>query len=297
MPYAALPDRRMPYDNDGTVVYRGFQGAETSGLFANFFALGPNTVLTGNERIELNDFDTEPMSDLTTQGRYSGYWFFFPELREVTAYAFLLGYAGEWHYYDDSPIIQGSNNSTNGMDGTWETATIAESFAYLDIDRDAWRTEIKTISFTGPKRVIRIAAKNHGSFSSGDIFGVHLYGEKAAGETPDDIIFIDHDTTPGAEYTADEDFGDRPLATSSVRQFRVKNASATLTANNINLQCNDSDFVISEDGVTWVVTINITSLAAGAESATLYVRNTTPAAGSALGPRYARIIGLVGSWT
>ena len=129
-------------------------------------------------------------------------------------------------------------------------------------------------------------------------FGLfHIYGEKAAGETPHDIIFIDHDTTPGVEYAAPEDFGDRPLGTSVVRQFRVKNVSPTLTANSINIQCNDSDFAISTDGVTWVVTINIASLAAGAESATLYMRNTTPAPGNPLGPRFARIVAIVGSWT
>ena len=82
-----------------------------------------------------------------------------------------------------------------------------------------------------------------------------------------------------------------------MRQFRVKNDSATLTANTINLQCNDTDFAISTDGATWVATINIASLAAGAESATMYIRNTTPAAGNLLGPRFARIVALVGSWS
>ena len=67
----------------------------------------------------------------------------------------------------------------------------------------------------------------------------HLYGEKIAGQTPDDIIYINHDDTPGAEFTAPEDFGDQPLGTTVVRQFRVKNASATKTANTINIQCND----------------------------------------------------------
>ena len=129
------------------------------------------------------------------------------------------------------------------------------------------------------------------------MYWLHLYGEKAAGQTPDDIIYINHDDTPGVEYTSPEDFGDQPLGTTVVRQFRVKNASSTKTANTINIQCNDSDFAISEDGSNWVVTINIASLAAGAESSTLYVRCTTPSVGGLLGPRFARLVTTVASYT
>ena len=54
---------------------------------------------------------------------------------------------------------------------------------------------------------------------------------RSRGQTPDDIIYINHDDTPGVEYAAPEDFGDQPLGTTVVRQFRLKNASATKTAN------------------------------------------------------------------
>ena len=99
------------------------------------------------------------------------------------------------------------------------------------------------------------------------------------------------------EFTGPEDFGDQPLGTTVVRQFRVKNVSGSKTANTINIQCNDSDFAISEDGVIWVVTINIASLSAGAESPTLYVRCTTPDPGASLEPRFARIVTTVASYT
>ena len=68
-------------------------------------------------------------------------------------------------------------------------------------------------------------------------------------------------------------------------------------ANAVVLTCSDADFTISSDGTTYGTTVNITSIAAGAESATLYVKNTTPAPGAALGPRVARITAAVGSWT
>lgn len=292
MSYTALPDRRMPYHRDGTVVYRGFTTASTSSAF---FGLGPNSVLSSAQRIELNDDDSTDTGEAHPETFFTGFWFFFPELREVTAYAHLLSAVGAY----SNTAMQGSNDSTNGMDGTWESASLpgGASIATLDTARDAWRTNIKAVSFTGAKRVLRLTVKNNGALGNGAIYGVDLYGEKAAGQTPDDLIFINHDDTPGVEYTAPEDFGDRPLGTSAVRQFRVKNASPTKTANAINLQCNDADFTISTDNVNWVVTINIASLAAGAESSTMYVRNTTPAAGSLLGPREAEIVAIVGSWT
>jgi hypothetical protein len=155
---------------------------------------------------------------------------------------------------------------------------------------------IRPISFTGAKRTFRFQDYYINPYSPLYLLLVHLYGAKAAGQTPDDLIFIDHDTTPGVEFTAPEDFGDRPLGTTVTRQFRVKNASATKTASTISVACNDDDFAISTDGTTWVVTINIASLAPGAESSTMYVRNTTPNPGALLGPRFARLVALVGSW-
>lgn len=293
MPYPALPDRRMPYDNDGTVAYQGGTG---QGSFANWCAAGPQSVIAGSTLIEMNDQDSADPGLLASENSFQGLFFFFPELREVTAFAYLLQSNANY----EQGALQGSVDSTNGMDGTWETASLGSGFSYVWANiyqLDGWRAQIKPISFTGGKKALRLAVMHRGSFSQGRQIGIHWYGEKVAGQTPDDIVFIDHDTTPGAEYTADEDFGDRPLATSVVRQFRVKNVSATKTANNINLQCNDSDFAISSDNSTWVVTINLASLAAGAESATLYVRNTTPGAGGQLGPRAARIVGIVGSWS
>lgn len=266
---------------------------------AQRFALGVGGYLSGSDVIELNDGDlvatSLDMFQNTGSDRVTrAYWWFFPEQREVTGLAI----------QDDSTFrnlagalvaVEGSNDTTNGVDGTWEVTSIIGT-AYSNRSLDGWRRSIWSISFTGGKRTVRIglSAQSAGELSPRLI---HWYGEKAAGETPDDIIFIDHDTTPGAEYAAPEDFGDRPLGTSVVRQFRVKNVSPTLTANSINIQCNDSDFAISTDGVTWVVTINIASLAAGAESATLYIRNTTPDPGALLGPRFARIVATVSSWT
>lgn len=276
MSYSVLPDRRMPYDNDGTVVK---QGSDWDGILST---------PTGAMTIEWNDYDYVTAGAASQTGHKTMTWLFFPEQREVTAYYGVADFGA-------LAAPQGSNDTTNGMDGTWETATLSGGGpTYPPPDAYAWRSGIKPVSFTGGKRTIRVAVEQEGSRY---LQILHVYGEKVAGQTPDDLIFIDHDTTPGVEYQAPEDFGDRPLGTTEVREWRVKNASATKTANSIDLQCNDSDFAISTDGTTWVTTINISSLAAGAESATMYVRNTTPSPGGLLGPRYARIVATVGSWT
>lgn len=288
MAYTALPDRRIPFDNDGTRV--GFWGS-TDGVFG---------WLSGAQMIEISDNDYTVVASGGNQAQYGsseGLIFFFPEQREITAiHAFLdsfeAGMADNARHWITA--VAGSNDSTNGLDGTWETATLSAGVPTW-ANNYSWRSTIKPVSFTGGKRTIRVVMASQ--YATGGCYICHLYGEKTAGQTPDDLIFIDHDTTPGVEYTAPEDFGDRPLATTVTRQFRVKNASATKTANTINLQCNDADFAISTDGTTWVATINIASLGPGAESSTMYIRNTTPAVGSLLGPRFGRIVATVASWT
>ena len=285
MPYPVLPDRRMPFDNDGTVVgYNVGLGGYGGGVVS---------YLTGTERIELNDYDRVNV----TVAASAAHWFFFPEQREITAIV-------EWFYPKGSTgwswISSGSNDSVNGLDGTWETPSYGSGTPDYSYDSmDNWRSKIKPISFTGGKRIWRRQWLCAGGI--GDVIGylvaTHIYGKKVAGQTPDDIIYIDFDTT-GLEFTAPEDFGDRPLGTTVIRQFKVKNASATKTANNINLQLNDADFVMSDNAAgPWVATWNIVSLIAGASSVTLYTKNTTPPPGNPLGPRFARIVTTVGSYT
>lgn len=270
MPYTALPDHRMPWDNDGTLVYIGDS------------TIGAATVLSGPDALEFQDTDLVP-AGATFSGDAGRAFFFFPEQREVTGY-----YARCNTSTATVPTITGSNDTTNGMDGTWETASLPAG-APGWVNDFSWRADIKPISFTGPKKNVRLHASASGS---GNRFTIlHLYGEAAAGQMAHDLIFLDPDLGAGVAFPAPEDFGDQPLGTTVVRPFRVKNTSASRTAANVNIQCNDADFAIATAaGGPWVVTINIASLGPGVESATMYIRCTTPAPGAALLPRFARII-------
>ncbi|MGD0020105.1 MAG: hypothetical protein ABSD62_12695 [Candidatus Limnocylindrales bacterium] len=323
MAYTALPDMRIPYDNDGSAVGWSSSGNSSGNGNPCNFGAGVTSWMSGSEMSEMNDEDATAgalplMGSVGIGSRQAStqVWWFFPERRTVTGLSILVngggGMAGTFGTSSgirtDLSLLQGSNDSANGVDGTWESASIPggwqsviaplNDLAYAGSRFEAWRAVIGAISFTGGKATVRAGVKAECSITQNlQIVGLHLYGEKVAGQTPDDVIYINHDDTPGAEYAAPEDFGDQPLGTTVVRQFRLKNTSATRTANSITVQCNDADFAISSDGTTWVVTINIASLGPGAQSATMYVRCTTPAPGNLLGPRFARIVTTVSSYT
>lgn len=287
MAYPALPDHRMPYDNDGTLVYAGQAGN------------GADTALSSGQTVELNDDDqTDAISRVrgAIQPDSHRLYFFFPEQREITGiWAQIYPLANQGATLS-ALVLTGSNDTSNGEDGTWETASLpggAPNWNGSAKTFDEWRSGIKVVSFTGPKKNLRTSVTCTGT--SGAIAVIYvtiqLYGEAAGGQMAHDLIFLDPDLGAGVAYPAAEDFGDQPLGTTVVRPFRVKNTSATVTAANVNLQCNDADFTIATaSGGPWVVTINIASLGPGVESSTMYVRCTTPAPGAALKPRFARII-------
>ena len=50
--------------------------------------------------------------------------------------------------------IQGSNDTSNGKDGTWETAVLPSGSPGLnDINAYSWREHIKAVSFSEPKKL------------------------------------------------------------------------------------------------------------------------------------------------
>lgn len=302
MAYPAIPDVRIGYDNDGAVVA---YGAGSNDSVAARFAAGPTSYITGSALIALNGYSYTAfpaLIDLAVDAGsnipYRAMWVFFPEQREVTE-VFLGTLSTITVQGTLVSSIQGSTDTTNGVDGTWQTATLSSPVGSGPQSLDSWRAWFGSVSFTGPVSAIRIGLNwgigNPSTVNHVNVAILHLYGTKGAGQTPDDIIYLDGQHAYAA-FTTVEDFGNVPLGTTTVRTFKVQNSSATKTANSINLQCNDADFAISTDSVTWVTTINIASLAAGASSAVLYVRNTSPSPGGRLGPRFARIVTTVGSW-
>lgn len=285
MPYAALPARRMPYDIDGTVVGQCFPG---------------QTITSYPSQAGLQGYQSDVLSPYGPTNPNNGTTrtvLFFPESREVAA-VFTVAIGGQ-----AAPVfVQGSNNTTNALDGTWETASLTPSGGTTWTETDSWRNALVTVSFAGTPSTLDVQSNTQTGLGSlgdrtGQIQMLHVYGAKTSGQTPNDVIFIDVDDT-GTEFTAPEDFGDRPLGTTVVRSFAIQNTS-TLGAHTITLQLDDTDFALgTTSSGPWVQSIDPPDLAAGAQSATYFIKNTTPAAGSAtLGPRFARCIVQVGSYS
>jgi len=293
MPYPAINARRMPYDIDGCEI--GFRNAVNYSV-SDAFSFGIASWLSSASKGNLNSVQrTEVWSSggAWYDDPCQGFWFFFPEQREITDLALYFTIdTSEISAWATDTVLQGSNDTTNGMDGTWEAATV--NIPLPRRDTDYWRSTIAAVSFSGPKKVIRIGLR-HTEGPNTQLTGIHLYGRKAAGQTPDDILFCD---TSGVELTALKDWGDRPEGTTQIWSFKLKNASTGKIANNVNIQLNHSDFAIAwaADG-PWQSVLDIASIGVGALSNTIYIRNQLAPPLLTLGPVQARVIATVGSWT
>jgi hypothetical protein len=281
MSYPALPDKRIGYDNDGTAVYYTVDQAGS-------FATGPTTQLTGTPLIALNGYVPTVISQLSPgvsgSNAFAKVWFFFPEKREFDGWG-LVVFSGAWA----TPQAQGSNDTTNGMDGTWETASFPSGTPPMwSGSPDAFRASIVPVSFTGTKQTVRVLWGYIGSYGNFITYQCHLYGIKDASATPNDLIFMS--AASGGTQVLNVDVGDVGFGTTRTVQVWLANTSASKTASNINLQLNDADWIFSIDNATWATTLNIASLGPGARYGPIYVRQTSPAQGSRLGPRFARIV-------
>lgn len=284
MPYPVISARRMAYDIDGTEIgYNQNEAGDIAGLLNN----GVTSWLSSTAKTNLNK---ESRSQIWggTYGGAAGFWFFFPELREITNIAFLFPDGGTNLSY---LTIQGSNNTTNGLDGVWESAVFTSPGGNGNVF--FWRSSITALSFSEPKKCIRVLIDSNSAVNDARVCAIHIFGQKAAGQTPDDIIFCD---SAGNEMTALTDWGDVPEGTTQYKSFYLKNVSSK-QANGVNIQLNHSDFAISTDQATWVSVIDITSLGAGQISAPIYIRLLLGPPLLTLGPKSARTIVTTASWT
>ena len=291
MPYSAIPDRAIPYHLDGSVV-KFISG--TLGVIKSF---------SEAEMLELNDTDFTAVnwgsSALNEAGNVV---VFFPELRDISAIFAVLQSIATSGAIQAQPMnnLQGSADTTNGLDGTWVDATMTGGYPPYALGFDDWRKGLKTFTGLTGVKAIRFAATTVPSgFYSDGLRVLHIYGHKTSGETPDDILFLDAEDAD-AEFDSPLDFADRPAGTSVIRQIKVKNASASLTATNLVVTVVDpvDNIRVSDDaGGPWLTSQTFASLAAGASSAIIYVKCETAAPPTPLGPMRAPIKAVVGAWT
>ncbi len=273
--YPTLPAPVVPYDVDGSVVK---VLSSTGGELLTFSA----AALT-----ELNNTDF-----VRPEGGSPGtvpYYIvlFLPEKIDLVGFFAIRGVGGGFQAIS---ALQGSNDTTNGWDGTWTNATMPDGYNNNTHDDDTWRRGGSESANVGWQRVQNLngfktfrfyTAGGAGSPSS-YINIIHLYGKKSAGETADDLVFLDAESSD-AEFSAPIDFGDQRYNSTSVYRFKIKNTSATKTCSNIHIDCTHETFEISSDGVNYGDTLDIASLAPNTASGTLYVRSILPSTG-AVGP-------------
>ena len=198
--------------------------------------------------------------------------------------------------------VAGSADSTNGLDGTWINGTLPNgAISKAMLDNDQWRDDIQPCTFSEAIKVLRLrysGGYQYAEDASVKIYALHVYGVKAGGEIPDDILFLDDDESGDPEFIRDLDFGDRPEGTTVTHRIKLRNSSATKIANNLTLSLIDVDFTFSMDeGATWVTGATITSLAPQGTSSSILIKNTIPPPTQMLGPRAPRFEVTIGSWS
>lgn len=267
--YPDAPGHRMAWDEDGSV-----------GIFwRNDGALQAIELMSQANMTEMNDEDDTSVDDLWMRAGFVGC--IFPELRDVYGAFWARRNAGHRGEVDTSA------DSVDGWGGTWTTQIAASAFYTETVQPAYWRTEIDVFS-ENAQRAIRMYYSNGSAYPPK---AMHIYGEIAAGETPDRLLYVD--ATTGLEFTTMWDFGAVPRGSARDDTFRLKNNSSTLTASSIQVLAESlfgssgSWFTFSEGGSF----VNPLSLAASivptAQSPTLTARQVVPS-GAGLGPQAPR---------
>ena len=291
MPYPTLPGRRFEYDVGGGSVYFGNDVNDIT------------TPLTSEQMALLNGIGNTSAvisRDVTLSEVIRTVWVFLPERYVIAGLGMIhkLSTSGD----GCSISVAGSADSTNGLDGTWINATLPNGSIPVNmIDDDVWRDSIQPCTFSEAIKVLRVRYfSSYGGIGGSRvyIYALHIYGVKAAGEVPDDILFLDDDASGDPEFIRDLDFGDRPEGTTVTHRIKLLNSSTTKIANNLTLSLIDVDFSFSMDeGATWVTGATITSLAPQGTSSSILIKNTIPPPTQMLGPRAPRFEVTIGSWS
>lgn len=281
--YPDAPGRRIAYDGDGTIVTK--QARDYT----------PQEVLTASESAELNGNDADQNSgvDFGDNNQVNYLRFFFPEPRDI---------AGIYAASDENPgpacPVDVSADTTNGIDGTWTNLVPDLDWRGRPPTPDDWRTEITTVTATAVRavRMTYFAVRGDGRAYP---YCVHLYGQIASGETPDRLVWLD---SANNVYTGPIDYGDIPRGSATDTTIRLRNQSATLTAEDVTLTAEaltgDSGdwYTFSEGGGQFTGTLTLgSSVGPGADSAAVTVRRVVPDA-EPVGLHEGRLVAAVGSW-
>lgn len=278
--YPDVPGNRFAYHVDGSTI---------------LLKDGANTLYDiTSSSASLNDEDLS--NGLSVDSRNS-LILVFPQLRNLQGY-FISYTAGNYggSYDMTSQSLQSSVDTTNGLDGTWSTVVNPWTL-HINKMSPEYRQNISSAAASGIKG-LRFNFTDNGN-TWHEFRGVHLYGSIPVTQTPDRLIFwesLNDNETPAAYF----DWGDIPRSTAQTKQFRIKNNSATQTANSITISAGAQTYTmaleLSVDNVSFSSSVNIGNLGPGVVSSTLYVRRTIPA-DEPLRAQAIRLSAVAASWS
>lgn len=267
--YPDAPNYRMPYDRDGTV-----------GVLVD--SLNVATTVAPSVLQALNDESGTSYPVETTNGSLV---MIFPELRDIT-HVMMSGYKREGipaGNYSTQFSVMVSDDTTNGVDGTWQgpIAVIPAAIYNSEPIKDRYRRVqtnlpapgVRALKFVGSEGVEKHIGK------------IHLYGEHSAGSANDRLRFWDPvaDAPAGPAYL---DWGNAPRGQVLTRSIRVKNLSDETTARSVRIAMEVltdatpsliGQVQVSLNGTSWLAQVNVGDLAPGQISAPVQVRYTVSA--------------------
>lgn len=289
--YPDAPERRMAWDDDGTVLLSdSYENYALSAGAAPPFAW---TEMSQASRQEANDEDYGTVDSHGPTGTDNPYVItcvIFPELRDI--YGYWWAGAGT---NSPAPWLTYSADTTNGIDGTWTQFTTETIYTGTTVDY--WRDGIITETHLGV-RALKWYVYCTGTNCVARFRAMHLYGGISSGSTPDRLLFIDN--TTGLEFNPHKDYGDVPRGQLQDIVIKVKNNSGSLTASTIVIQAealigSSASWYTFDTGSGFGSTANISSLAAGATSSAITLRQNIPDS-ETLGLHAPRLQASVSSW-
>jgi hypothetical protein len=273
--YPDLPNNRMAWHLDGSV---GITISQSNVV----------NVLSGEQMATLNDELTATgveMGDANDFNGWSRLGVVFPEDRQLT-HVFVSyrgdgggGLTGPSRFPTNPDYLFTSPDTTNGLDGTWTQRL--NPIPWNTSFQDPTQSRLSTVAVpTSPTvRGLYIGVVKGVSSSEPVLSALHLYGKITAAT---DRLELWHPTSDVRLAPAALDWGNTPRSTTATTTFRVKNRSASLTANSITVSLVDStdsspSFTDAHDldiGSGYAATQNIGNLEAGAISGVITLRRT-----------------------
>lgn len=252
--YPDVPSWRIPWDKDGSIVVVG----------------------GGEQGVGVNQAANDESGSGALSVGYGGglsWQVIFSRLLDIDAWfvaGSIYGSYGGFGGWSWSP------NTTSGTDGDWYSFPASwQGFG------TNYRTNIQSGTYGG---VRALQGSMSGATGGTNWVALHVYGEYTAGQDTNHVE-IWHPTLNNRVDPAYFDWGNVPRSSTEDRQFRVKNLSPTLTANDVRLSFDTltdgspsvpGQHFVSEDGLNFYAQRTISAIGPLGVSPIYTVRRVTP---------------------